>query len=54
MFFPCFFNENGPFVTINIHKFLWLLFFKNRTFFDSDFFHKFVTELTKRALTKQQ
>ncbi len=30
-----------------------IVFFKNRTFFDSDFFHKFVTKLTKRALTKQ-
>ena len=30
-----------------------IAFFKNRTFFDSDFFHKFVTKLIKRALTKQ-
>ena len=49
MFFPWSYNENGPFVTINIHKFLWLLFFKKRTILDSDFFDKFVTRLQKSA-----
>lgn len=27
-----------------------IAFFKNRTFFDSDFFHKFVTKFTKERL----
>ena len=28
IFFPRSYNENGPFVTINIKKFLWLLFLR--------------------------